>query len=174
MCPRPDAGRDCPKTGAGGVSAHGRRGDASFWCLSQSSPCGPLEAPAHDVATSVHGRSCRIRSRRAAIPSESSPSSSSSFSSSSSVESPLDTPHASTWLCVSRVLAARGSSSFLSSSPHPSRTFASLQRHAFSRGRCRPPSPEASRTECRWAPIRTGISLEEIRKGTMQLMIRVE
>ena len=156
-----------------GRVARGRRGDASFWRPSCGLPCGPLEAPACDGTTSVCGRFCRIRSRRAAIPSESSPSSS-SFSSSSSGESCLDSPHASTWLSIPRALDARGSSSFPSSSPRPLRTFASLWRHAFSYGRRRPPSPEASRTGRRSSPVRISISLREIRKRMMQLTTKVE
>ena len=74
------------------MSARGRWGDAAFWHPLRSSPCGTLEAPACDVATSVCGRSCRIRSRRAAIPSESSSSSSSSFSSSLLGESSSNSP----------------------------------------------------------------------------------
>ena len=121
LSPGADAGRGCD----GGTAR-------PWWGLGpcRLDPFGAcrevrLAAPARDVATSVCGRSSRIRSRRAAIPSETSSSSSSSLSSSSSRESSSDSPHASTWLDVPRALAARGSSSLSSSSPCPLWTFAS-------------------------------------------------
>ena len=149
-----------PRWEQGGVSVRGRWGDASFWCPSWCSPCGPLEAPARDVATSVCGGSCRIRSRRVAIPSESSLSSSSS--SSSSGESSSDSPNASTWIDAPRALAARGSSSFPSSSLRPLWTYASPWRRAFSHAQHHPPSPEAWRTGRRLSLGKIGMNLRKI------------
>ena len=103
-----------PWVAAGGMSAHERRGDASFLCPSRSPPCGPLEASACDEELSVSGRPCRTQMRQAAIPSESRRHRRHHPRLHLGIPPPAP-PHTSAWTIVPRAPDARGSPS--SSSP---------------------------------------------------------
>ena len=128
-------------------------------------PLGPsFCAPIRGASTSPQGGPSRIRSRRDAIPSESSLSSPPSPPSSSLGDSSSGSPLCLDFARRPLVLGGRGSLSSPSSFLSPLRTSASQRTGAACRGRPRPPSLEALRTERRSVPARAKTSLKRDRR----------